>query len=102
MTKGTLVDVFDRATIAQTEGSVDVSAGGIFVKGDELFMSVDPASKLARKLTFKTTLDQDTITGVVTFAKMENGPNKPTQLEIQVPTQAIVIKSETYNWIEQK
>jgi len=102
MSKGTMVDMFDRAKIAQTESSVDVTAGGLFVKGDELFLSVDPANHLARKLTFKTTLEGDTITGVVDFAKIENGPNKPTHLEIQVPTKAIRIVSETYDWIEQK
>lgn len=102
MSKGTLVDVFDHAKIAQTAESVDVAAGDVFVKGDELFMAVDPANKLARKLTFKTTLDKDTIMGVVNFAKMENGPNKPTHLEIEIPTQAVKIVSETYDWIEQK
>jgi hypothetical protein len=102
MSKGTLVDVFDRAQITRTADAVDVSAGSLFVKGDELFMSVDPASHLTNKMTFKTTLEEDTITGVVMFARIENGPNKPTRWEIEIPTQAIKIVSETYDWIEQK
>ena len=102
LSKGTLVDIFDRAKITQTESSVEVSAGDLFVKGDELFMSVNPADKLPQKLTFKTTLEKDTITGTVTYAKIENGPNRPTQLEIQIPTQSIKITSETYDWVAQK
>lgn len=102
MSKGTLVDVFDGAKIAETKESVDVTAGDVFVKGDQLVLSIDPTSKLARKLTFKTTLDKDTITGAVDFATIANGPNKPTHLVIQVPTQTIVITSETYDWLEQK
>ena len=102
MSKGTLVDVFDRATITQSASSIDVAAAGVFVKGDKLSMAVDPTTKLTQKLNFTTTLEQDTITGAVTFAKMENGPNKATKWEIEVPTQAIKIASETYDWLEQK
>jgi hypothetical protein len=102
MSKGTLVDVFDRAKIEQAEGSVNVAASDVYVKGDKLNLSVDPASNLARTLNFTTTLGQDTITGKVTYGKIENGPNRPVRLEIEVPTQAIKIVSETYDWIEQK
>jgi hypothetical protein len=102
MSKGTLVDVFDRAKIKETEGGIDVAAGDLFVKGDELLISVDPVTRLAQKLSFRTTLDKDTITGAVTFAKIEDGPNRPTRLEIEIPTQAVKITSETYDWILQK
>lgn len=102
MSKGTLVDVFDRAKVTPGEGSTEVVAGDLFVKGDVLNLSVDPASNLPQKLNFTTTLDKDTITGTVTFAKMEKGPNKPTKFEIKVPTQALTITSETYDWLEQK
>jgi hypothetical protein len=102
MSKGTLVDVFDGAKITQGESSIDVAASDIFVKGDKLNMSVDPASKLATKLNFTTTLEDDTITGVVTMAAIDKGPSKPTRIEIDVPTQSIKIVSETYDWIEQK
>jgi hypothetical protein len=57
---------------------------------------------LAQKLSFKTTLEKDTIAGAVTFAKIENGPNRPTRLEIEIPTQSIKITSETYDWVLQK
>jgi hypothetical protein len=102
MSKGTLVDVFDRAKITHTESSVDVSAGDLFVKGDELSMTLDPADKLTRTLTFKTTKGEDTIIGTVTLNKIENGPNRPTKFEIQIPAQSLVISSETYDWLLQK
>jgi hypothetical protein len=102
MSKGTLVDVFDRATIKQGEKSIDITAGNLFVDGDKLFMSVDPTTKLAHQLTFSTKLDEDAINGVVKMDQMEDGPNKPAHVEIEVPSQAIKLTSETYNWIEQK
>ncbi len=102
MSKGTLVDVFDRAKIAETEKSIDVSAGDLFVKGDVLSMSVDPATKLATGLTFKTTLGEDTIQGTVSMKMLENGPGTPGHIEIEIPTQKIKITSETYDWTKQK
>ncbi len=102
MSRGTLVDVFDRGTMTEGKESVDLAAGNLFIKGDQLAMSFDPASSLAQKLNFTTTLDTDTITGVVTFARIENGPSKPAKFELNIPTQKLTITSETYDWIEQK
>jgi len=102
LSKGTMVDIFDRAKIAESDSSIDISAGDLFVKADELFLSVDPATKLVRKLTFKTTLGEDTIQGVVTLDTVENGPSKPASLEFDIPTQNVKITSETYDWVEQK
>lgn len=102
MSKGTLVDVFDSAKITEGEKSIDVSAGDLFVKGDELAMTVDPTTKLATGLTFKTTLGEDTIEGSVTMKMLENGPGRPVHAEINILTQKIKITSETYDWTEQK
>ncbi len=102
MSKGTLVDVFDKAKITEAEKSIDISAADIFVKGDVLSMTVDPATKLTTGLTFTTIMGEDTITGSVTMGMIENGPGKPTHVEIDIPTQKIKITSETYDWIEQK
>ncbi|MGD8413442.1 MAG: hypothetical protein PVF33_04380 [Candidatus Latescibacterota bacterium] len=102
LTKGMMVDIFDRAKITESESSIDVSAGDLFVKGDELTMTIDPATKLTKKLTFKTTLGDDAIHGAVTLDSVENGPSKPAKLEFDIPTQNVKITSETYDWVEQK
>jgi len=102
LSKGAMVDIFDRAEIVESEASIDVTAGDVFVKGDELSLSVDPATKLTTKLTFKTTLGEDTIQGSVTLSPMENGPSTPARLEFDIPTQSIKIASETYDWTAQK
>ena len=102
MSKGTLVDVFDRGDIKHTEESIDIQAKNIFIKADSLYMSIDPDTKLANVLSFSTMLGEDRINGQVKMKMIEDGPNKPIKLEIEVPGQAIKITSETYDWIEQK
>lgn len=102
LSKGTMVDIFDRAKIEEAEGGIDVTAGDLFVKADELLLTVDPGTKLVHKLTFKTTLGEDTIQGVVTMTTVENGPSTPTRLEFDIPTQNVKIVSETYDWVKQK
>ena len=102
MSKGTLVDMFDKAKITEGEKSIDISAADLFVKGDVLTMTVDPATNLATGLTFTTTMGEDTINGTVTMKMLEKGPGTPAHVEIDIPTQKIKISSETYDWLEQK
>lgn len=102
MSKGTLVDMFDRAKITRGESDIHVAATDVFVKGDQVKMSVDSASNLEQKLSFTTTLDKDTIMGDVTFAKMEDGPSKATEFVLTIPTQSLKIKAETYDWMKQE
>lgn len=102
LSKGTLVDIFDRAKITQGDDAIQVEAGDLFVKGDQLSMTVDPKTNLATKLSFKTTLDQDTIQGSVTLGMMDDGTGKPVKTEIEVPTRSIKIASETSDWVKQQ
>ncbi len=102
MSKGTLVDVFDRAKITPSESNVEVAASSLFVKDDGVVMSVDPSTYSTRKLTFKANLDGDAIQGTVDYAPIENGPNRVTRMQIEVPSQSLKIASETYDWLEQK
>ena len=102
MSKGTLVDVFDRGDIKHTKDSIDIRGKNIFIKADSLYMSLDPDTKLASMLSFSTMLGEDRINGQVKMKRIEDGPNRPIQLEIDVPGKAINITSETYDWIEQK
>ncbi len=102
LSKGTLVDIFDRGEIKHADDSIDISARNIFVKADSLFLSVDPDTRLTKTLSFSTTLGEDTIKGVVKMKMIEDGPNRPIRLEIEIPGQAVKITSETYDWIEQK
>ena len=53
-------------------------------------------------LQSQLSFQEDAIKGLVKMQMMEDGPNKPVRLEIEVPGQAIKIVSETYDWIEQK
>lgn len=102
MSKGTMVDVFDKAKITESEDAVTVAAEKVFVDGDKLDLSVDPKSHLSQKLSFTTHLDADTINGVVDYTQIEGGPVRVTKLQLEVPEQAIKIVAETYDWIEQK
>jgi hypothetical protein len=100
LSKGTLVDVFDRGKVTETEGGVQVAVTGLMVEGDELSMSIDPSSKLVTKLNFKTSIEEDTIQGTVSLSKMENGPNRPETLELEIPSKQMKIQSQTSSWAE--
>ncbi len=102
LSKGTLVDVFDRAKITESEDGIDISAVNLFVDADSLFMSVRPETKLPRQLVFYTTLEDDAIDGTVKMHTLEDGPSTPEHIQFDIPTQNIVITSETYDWIAQK
>ncbi len=103
MSKGTLVDAFDRGELNKQAGSIEYSGQNLFAKADSLRMSIDPDDNLITRLEFTTTLEEDVIRGLITMKRIEGGgPNKPVTLDIEVPVKGLKIESETYDWIEQK
>lgn len=101
MSKGTLVNLFDVAKITEAKDAIQIDASNLFVKGDSIALNVDSTSHLPIGLTFKTTYEQDAVSGSVTFAQIENGPNHPTRFELQVPSKELEIMSETSDWAMQ-
>jgi len=101
MSKGTLVDVFDRAKITESSDDITVEADSLFVAGDKLTMTIDPTTKLTRKLSFSTTMQGDPISGVVNYGAMSNGLVKATKVQLDIPAKQVQIVTETSDWIKQ-
>jgi hypothetical protein len=106
MSKGQLVDFFDKATFAdgtgEMEGTQEIRATNVLVAGDELTIWVDPSTGLNRKLMIKTPLDeQSVVEGTMDYKTMEGGPNTASVSHLEVKSQGIVIKSERFDFIKQ-
>lgn len=106
MSKGQLVDFFDKATFAdgtgEMEGTQKIHATSVLAAGDELTIWVDPSSGLNRKLMVRTPLDEQTVVeGTIDYKSIEGGPNTASVSHLEVKSQGIVIKSERFDFIKQ-
>ncbi len=102
LSKGNLVDIFDKAEITEGEGGTVITSANLFVKGDALTMSVDPTTNLLNGLTFDTTYGEDAITGTVKFKTLKDGPNHPDTFELTIPSKEITITSNTHDWAKKQ
>lgn len=105
MSKGELVDLFDKASISEGEGelagSAHASAKGIKVEGDELNIWVDKETNLSRKLSFTSMSGTDKVSGTIIFKKIAEGPNHPIKITLELPDQGMEINVENFDYLKQ-
>lgn len=100
MSKGTLVDMFENATITTEGDATKVTGKDVYVKGDQVVMTLDTATMLTRRLTFTSTMGTDVINGDVTYALLKDGTNRVTNTVVEVPAKGAKIISETYDFVK--
>ena len=89
MSKGDLVDFFDKAKIDESGSDIVATAKDIYVKGDELTLNVDKKIFLIKKQQYKTLMGQDPVSGDMTYKKFENGWNTVSNMNINMPVKKL-------------
>lgn len=100
MSKGTMVDMFDTATITTENGATKVVGKDVYVKGDEVTMLLDAKTLLTNHLTFKTTMGADVINGDVTYAPLKDGTSRVTKSVIDIPAKQMKMISESSDFVK--
>ena len=91
MTKGQLLDFFDKATITDKDGIITAIAENVYVKGDKLTIVIEAATKLFVKKTFSSLLGSDAISGVLDYEKFSSGVNHGSTTLLEMPAQNMKI-----------
>lgn len=100
MSKGTLVDMFEKATITTEGDATKITAKDVYVKGDQVVMTLDSATMLTRHLTFTSLMGADAISGDVTYAALKDGTVRVTNSTIDVPAKGAKIISESFDFVK--
>lgn len=99
MTKGQLLDFFEKATISEKDGIIEATSENINVKGDKLTIFIDAKTNLFISKKFSSLLGKDPIDGEIKYALFSSGINHGSETLINLPTQnaKVTAKNQDYS-----
>ncbi len=98
MSKGDMVDFFDKATVTENSADVLASAKNVYVKNDQLDLTVDKTSLLYKKQVIKTFMNTDAVNCDVTYKKLSNGLNVADVMNLDLPAQKMKVVATNYDY----
>lgn len=87
MSKGQLLDFFEKATVTEKDGIIEATAENVYVKGDKLIIFIDAKTNLFISKKFNSFLGKDPIDGEIKYEKFSSGINHGAQTVINMPAQ---------------
>ena len=101
-TPGTMLDFYAKAKITpEADGTIKIEGTGFMQPGDTATFWLDQQTKRARRFTFATILDGDSMTGEVQYARVPGGPSYAAQTVIDIPAKKVRAKVETFDYVKQ-
>jgi len=100
MTKGQLIDFFGKAEMKEKDGILEATASDVHVKGDNLTVKVDMATKLFLYKKFSSTMGEDPINGEITYDKFNSGISHVSKSTLNLPAKNAVIKSNNRDYVQ--
>lgn len=98
LSKGELVDFFDKATITEKDGILEAVASDVLVQGDKLLMKIDPTGNLITYREFTSLLGKDAIDGKLNYGKFSNGTIHGTMTTLNMPVQKMRIEGSNQDY----
>ncbi len=99
MSKGQLLDFFEKSTITEVGNTYEVTGTNVYVQGDRLTVVVEKDTKLFLKKTFSSFLEKDAIDGVINYEKFNSGVShgSTTLLNLPAKNARIDAKNQDYS-----
>jgi hypothetical protein len=99
MSKGQLLDFFDKAEVTEKDGVITAKGNNIYVNGDELTINIDSESKLYLNKRFSTKMGEDPISGEVQYDTFKSsGVNHITTTKLNMPAENVSIAGENKDY----
>jgi len=99
MTKGQLLDFFDKAEILENNGVIVATGKNVLVKGDELIIRMDAKTNLFLSKSFSTKMGEDPIKGDVKYETFKSsGVNHISTTKLEIPAEKIIIEGENKDY----
>jgi len=98
MSKGQLLDFFDKAKISEANGVITAAGSDVFAKGDSLTVKVESATKLFLHKSFSGFMGEDPISGEIVYAKFKSGVSHATTNVLNLPAKKAVINSTNQDY----
>jgi len=99
MTKGQLLDFFDKAEVTESNGVITAKGKDVYVAGDELTINIDAETKLYLSKSFTTKMNTDLIAGEVQYDTFKSsGVNHITTTKLDLPAQSVKVEGENKDY----
>jgi len=99
MTKGQLLDFFDKAEVTEKNGIIKATGKNVYVEGDQLTIQMDAESKFYLSKSFSTKLGEDPISGEVKYETFSSsGVNYISTTKLAMPAEKITIDGENKDY----
>jgi hypothetical protein len=99
MTKGQLLDLFDKSIVTEKDGIITVIGKDIYTKGDQMTLLIDSKSKNFLKRTITTKMKEIIINGEIEYDTFEKtGVNHVTTTKMDIPSEKIKVEGENKDY----
>ncbi|MDX2130326.1 MAG: hypothetical protein SFU91_14925 [Chloroherpetonaceae bacterium] len=99
MTKGQLLDFFEKADVYESNGIIKVFGKNVIVNGDELTIFIDAKTKFFIRKSFSTKMGSDPIKWEVLYEIFQSsGINHISKSKLELPTERITIEGENKDY----
>ena len=93
MSKGQLLDFFEKGTVSEKGNTIEVSAGDVYMEGDSLTVLLDKETKLFINKKFSSMLDEDAIDGEIKYETFSSGISHGAETTLNLPAKNAVIEA---------
>jgi len=100
MSKGQLLDFFGKSTITDAGDKYQIAGANVFVQGDSLTVVVEKATNLFLSKDFSSMLDEDPISGKITYGKFSSGISHVTETVMNLPGKKAVINAKNQDYTQ--
>lgn len=100
MSKGQLLDFFNKATVTEKNNVIEATGENIYVQGDKLTIHLDPKTNLYLDKTFSSLLGKDPIDGQIKFEKFSSGVNHGSVTVLNMPAQKMKIDAVNQDYTQ--
>jgi hypothetical protein len=98
MSKGELMDFFNKATITESIGIIEATATDVKVKGDKLTVQIESSTKLYLNKKFSSLLGKDPVSGDIKYEKFSSGVNHGSVTVLNMPAQNMKIDASNIDY----
>lgn len=98
MSKGQLLDFFDKGTVTEAGNMIQVTAKDVYIKGDSFTAIIDSSTMLFVSKNFSSLLDQDPISGEIKYETFSSGINHATGSVMNLPAKKARIEAKNQDY----
>ncbi len=100
MSKGQLLDFFEKAKATEKDGTIEVSGENVLKQGDQVTVVIDTETKLFVNKKFSSMLDEDPIDGEIKYDKFSSGIVHGTETILNLPGKDAVINAKNQDYTQ--